>query len=95
MERARATWTDERLDDLAGRMDAGFARVDADIRALRTELRSEVGGLRSELGARIDSVQTELGGRIDGLQRMTLQVGAGMIVTMLVGFASVLAAQLA
>jgi hypothetical protein len=30
----RETWTDERLDDLSRRMDAGFARVDADIRAL-------------------------------------------------------------
>jgi hypothetical protein len=28
-------WTDERLDDLARKMDAGFARVDADIRELR------------------------------------------------------------
>jgi hypothetical protein len=28
-------WTDERLDDLAKKMDAGFARVDADIRDLR------------------------------------------------------------
>ena len=29
-------WTDERLDDLSRRMDAGFSRVDADIRELRT-----------------------------------------------------------
>jgi hypothetical protein len=29
-------WADERLDDLAQKMDAGFARVDADIRELRT-----------------------------------------------------------
>ena len=28
----RTAWTDARLDDLANRMDAGFARVDADIR---------------------------------------------------------------
>lgn len=68
MERARVTWTDERLDDLARHVEGGFTRLDADIRAL--------------------------GGRIDALQRMTLQVGAGMIVTMLVGFASVLVAQL-
>jgi hypothetical protein len=32
----RTMWTDERLDDLAKKMDAGFARVDADIRDLRT-----------------------------------------------------------
>ena len=29
-------WTDERLDDLARRMDAGFDRIDRDIRELRT-----------------------------------------------------------
>ena len=38
-------WTDDRLDDLANRMDAGFALVDADIR----ELRAEIGGLRLTL----------------------------------------------
>jgi len=36
MERARATWTDERLDDLARHIDSGFHRLDADIRELRT-----------------------------------------------------------
>lgn len=41
----RLAWTDQRLDDLANRMDAGFARVDADIR----ELRAEIGGLRLAL----------------------------------------------
>jgi hypothetical protein len=41
----RAAWTDERLDDLARRMDAGFARVDADIR----ELRGEIDALRITL----------------------------------------------
>ena len=41
----RTAWTDERLDDLATRMDAGFARVDADIR----ELRAEISGLRLTL----------------------------------------------
>jgi hypothetical protein len=41
----RSAWTDERLDDMSRRMDAGFARVDADIR----ELRAEIGGLRLTL----------------------------------------------
>jgi hypothetical protein len=39
----RTMWTDERLDDLAGKVDAGFDRVDNDIR----ELRSDIGSLRS------------------------------------------------
>lgn len=30
----RQSWTDERLDDMSRRMDQGFARVDADLRAL-------------------------------------------------------------
>lgn len=80
MERARATWTDERLDDLARHVDGGFARVDNEIRDLRIEVRQ---------------TRAELGGRIDGLQRTVLQVGAGIIATMLVGFASLLAAQIA
>lgn len=45
----RTAWTDERLGDLSRRMDAGFARVDADIRELRAELRAEIGGLRLTL----------------------------------------------
>jgi hypothetical protein len=34
MEAMRNAWTDERLDDLSERMDRGFDRVDADLRAL-------------------------------------------------------------
>jgi hypothetical protein len=35
----RTMWTDQRLDDLSTRMDAGFERVDRDIRELRTDMR--------------------------------------------------------
>jgi hypothetical protein len=49
-------WTDERLDDLSGRMDAGFERVDRDIRDLRNEMgvgfrevRGEIAALRSAM----------------------------------------------
>lgn len=34
MEAMRRGWTDERLDDLNDRVDQGFKRVDADLRAL-------------------------------------------------------------
>jgi hypothetical protein len=39
----RAVWTDQRLDDLAARVDAGFARVDADVRELRQTMIQLVG----------------------------------------------------
>ena len=42
----RESWTDERLDEMSRRMDAGFTRVDAEIRALR-----------GETTARFDSMQ--------------------------------------
>ena len=32
-------WSDARLDDLSARMDAGFERVDRDLREVRTEIR--------------------------------------------------------
>jgi hypothetical protein len=34
MEAMRQSWTDERLDDLSKRVEAGFSRVDADLRGL-------------------------------------------------------------
>jgi hypothetical protein len=47
----RTIWTDERLDDLSRRMDAGFATVHADIRELRGEVRADMAELRGELSA--------------------------------------------
>jgi hypothetical protein len=76
----RAAWTDERLDDLARRMDAGFERVDADLRDLRAELRTEVGGLRADLG-----------GRIDALQITLVRVGGGVMVGLVGVIVAVLA----
>jgi hypothetical protein len=40
MRWGRVAWTDERLDDLNQRMDAGFARVDADLRGLNARFDS-------------------------------------------------------
>jgi hypothetical protein len=72
----RTAWTDERLDDLARRMDAGFERVDGDIR----ELRAEVRGMR-----------TELGGQIDALRVTLIRVGGAMMAGMIGVIAAVLA----
>lgn len=46
---AREAWTDERLDDLAKRMDTGFGEVKCEVR----ELRGEIGALNT----RFDSMQ--------------------------------------
>jgi hypothetical protein len=61
----RGAWTDERLDDLSRRVDAGFQRLDA-----------RIDDLGSTLGGRIDA----LGTRIDALQMTLVRVGGGVII---------------
>jgi hypothetical protein len=76
MERARATWTDERLDDLSHRVEDGFNRVDGDLRQLRTDI-----------NARFDAMNA----RFDALQRLILQASGGMIIAVLATLVSVIA----
>lgn len=85
MERTRATWTDERLDDLS----KGVDRVDADLRQLRTEMNARFDSLEGRLGSRIDGVEGRLGARIDGLQRTMVQVGGGVMVAVVAAVANV------
>jgi hypothetical protein len=66
----RETWTDERLDDLSRRMDAGFAHVDAGFARVDADIRA--------LGQSTNE-------RFDALQRTMLQVGGGLIGVMIVG----------
>ncbi|HSR94740.1 MAG TPA: hypothetical protein VLK56_07715 [Solirubrobacterales bacterium] len=90
MEKMRESWTDARLDDfreetarrfdtLERRMDNGFNRVDADLR-----------GLREETNHRFDGVDA----KIDALQHTLLQVGGGVIATLVAGFFGVILTQL-
>jgi hypothetical protein len=53
----KATSTDSRLDDLSEKVDAGFARVDADIRELRSDIKgvdAKFDGKFENLGSKID-----------------------------------------
>lgn len=79
-ERARETWTDERLDDLSRRMDSGFA-----------ELSARIDRQGASLGERIDRQGEMLNARIDALQRTMLQIGGGMIASILIGTAGIVA----
>jgi len=90
MERARATWTDERLDDLAKRMDDGFRRVDQDVRELRAEMNAQFGALEEKLGGRIDGLDAKLGARIDGLGRTMIIANATIIASVLATLAAVI-----
>jgi hypothetical protein len=67
MEAVRERWTDARMDDLSckvdelgRRMDNGFNRVDADIRALRDETKAEFGVVRKEMRSEFATVRGEI-----------------------------------
>jgi hypothetical protein len=104
MAAMREKWTDERLDDLNYRVAEGFDRVDADLRSLRVEMKSEISSLRAEMVGQMDSVRGEINslrGEMGLLraesgefQRTMLQLGGGMIATFAVGFAGLIATQL-
>lgn len=70
---AREKWTDERLDDLTGRVDTGFAEVKGEIR-----------DLRAEMNERFSSLQGETNSRFDSMQR-TMVIGFASIVASVVG----------
>jgi len=76
-------WTDQRLDDLNERvasidrrMEAGFAEMRGEFRAVRTEMRSEFQAIRGEMAA---------------MHRTLLQTMVGGFVAMGVGFAATIA----
>ena len=71
----RAAWTEERLDDLAEAMRAGFASVDQ----------------RMDSGfARVDQDIRELRGDINGLRLMIMTFGAGTVIALIGVIAAVL-----
>jgi hypothetical protein len=78
----RENWTDERLDDMNGRISDGFGRLDDEIRGLRSDVRAEFAAVRAEMSSRFEATQ-----------RLILQVGAGMFGTMVVGFIGLVLSQ--
>jgi hypothetical protein len=60
MEAMRSSWTDERLDDLNGKVDKGFARVDGEIKELRGEMNARFSDLNSEMNSRFDALNQTL-----------------------------------
>lgn len=72
---ARETWTDERLDDLNRRVDDGFKRVDDQFKEIRDELRAD---------------RAETNQQFAALQRLILQVSAGLSSTFALGFLGLL-----
>ena len=98
----RATWTDERLDDLAEAIRTGFNRVDQGVRDLRQEMHSGDENLRTEMRDGFASLRTEMhdGGNklraemhagFAGLHRAMFTFGSGIILALIGVIAAILA----
>jgi len=91
MKAMRKRWTDERLDDLNHRVVDGFRRVEADLRAHRVEVKTDLTSLRGEMNDRFDKVDSrfeaidsrfeKINDRFDALNRLIIRVGEGVIAT--------------
>ena len=85
MQTMRENWSDGRLDDLNGKVDRGFERVDADVRALRTETKAEFTGLRNEMKAGFERMDE----RFDAMQRTMVQGAIALAAATIAGFAAI------
>jgi hypothetical protein len=97
MEAMREAWTDERLDDLNHRVGEGFKGVGSEFRGLRLEMRTEFAAVRGEIDSLGAELRTEIRGmraEMATLNRTMLQIGAGAVVTVALGFLSILATQI-
>ena len=83
MQSARATWTDERLDDLSARVGRGFEKVDRDICDFRAEIRSGQESLRAEMKTGDESLRAEMITRFSDLERTIRWFGGLMIALLL------------
>jgi hypothetical protein len=83
MKAVREKWTDERLDDLNDRVSEGFRRIDDEFRALR-----------GEMNARFDVMDAKMDAKFEAMQKLMIQLFAGMIGTFLTATAVLVATQL-
>jgi phage shock protein A len=81
MDAMREAWTDERLDDLNGRVgelgrrvDAGFARIHEDVRALDTKVDSRFDRLAAAIEAKAENTESKFEGVFEGVDSKFDQV---------------------
>jgi hypothetical protein len=74
---AREAWTDERLDDLNGRVDRGFGEIRGEFQEIRRETKEELRGIREEIGA---------------LNRTIIQFAFALVAAVFLGFMGTIAA---
>jgi predicted nucleic acid-binding Zn-ribbon protein len=60
MEAMRESWTDDRMDDLNGKVDALHLEMRTEFKAVRGEMREEFSSVRTEMREEFGAVRTEM-----------------------------------
>jgi tetrahydromethanopterin S-methyltransferase subunit G len=60
MEAMRQSWTDDRLDDLNGKVDVLWVEMRTEFRAVRAEMKEEFTAVRAEMKEEFTAVRTEM-----------------------------------
>jgi hypothetical protein len=83
MEAMTKSWTDERLEERFDRIDQRFDAVDRCFEQVDRRL--------DRIDADFRELRGEMNGRFDATQHLIIRIGAGMLVTLIVGFVGVIA----
>jgi hypothetical protein len=104
MDAMRESWTDDRLDDLNGKVDAFRLEARTEFKAVRADMKDEFAAVRAEMKEGFDKVDErfdrvehrfeKMEDRFAALNRTLLQMAAGVIGTLIVASAGVIATQL-
>lgn len=101
MEAMRQSWSDDRLDELSNRVDAGFARVDASLARLDAKVDQSVARLDAKIDAGAAGLREEMqmgfdqiNARFDAMQQTFIRVGGGLIGVLFASGAGLIATQL-
>jgi predicted nucleic acid-binding Zn-ribbon protein len=60
MEAMKQSWTDDRLDDLNGKVDALRLETRTEFKAIRGEMKDEFGAVHAEMKEEFSAVRTEM-----------------------------------
>ena len=93
----RESWTDERLDEFGKHVDFRFDEVDRRFDGFEDDVDRRFDAVEREMDCRFDKVEGELHRLNDSfaaLNRTLLQIGGGVIATMIAGALGVIATQL-
>jgi predicted nucleic acid-binding Zn-ribbon protein len=60
MEAMRESWTDDRMDDLNGKVDALHLEMRTELKAVRSEMKEEFSAVRTEMREEFGAVRTEM-----------------------------------